>query len=149
MVDQKKLTIDNSVFLKIFINEEYRDKTLELFDKINDRKWKILNPTLFEYEIYKSAISNKCKLSDVYSYVNELEDGTMQLVRPSLLDIEKAKKMIESLTRDEDNKLTSFYDAIYHSIALNNNAIFITADKKYYNKSQKFGNIKMISEEID
>lgn len=35
--------------------------------------------------------------------------------------------------------LPSFYDVIYHAIALNNNSILITSDKKYSEKVKNFG----------
>ena len=38
----------------------------------------------------------------------------------------------------------SFYDAIYHAIALNQKSIFVTADKRYFGKAVKKGQIKLL-----
>lgn len=40
---------------------------------------------------------------------------------------------------------TSVYDAAYHALAIKLDAIFVTADKKYYNKAKDLGNIELIS----
>lgn len=41
------------------------------------------------------------------------------------------------------NKI-SFYDAFYHALAIRENAVFITADQKYYNKTRRRGNIMLL-----
>ena len=38
----------------------------------------------------------------------------------------------------------SFYDAFYHALAIRENAIFITADKKYYDKTRRRGHIMLL-----
>jgi len=38
----------------------------------------------------------------------------------------------------------SFYDAAYHALALNTGGTFITADKKYYEKTKSEGNIMLL-----
>lgn len=38
----------------------------------------------------------------------------------------------------------SFYDAFYHALAIYENGIFITADKKYYDKTHRRGHIMLL-----
>lgn len=142
----KILTIDNSVFLKLFLEEELSDEVENLFNIIVDKKWKIINPTLFEYELYKTVIMGRCNVGDVFSYIEDLEDGTLNAVSLTLRDIEKAREIVGSSQRNDN--LPSFYDAIYHAIAINNSSIFITADTKYYNKTKHIGNIVLLSKDI-
>ncbi|MBI5753531.1 type II toxin-antitoxin system VapC family toxin [Candidatus Peregrinibacteria bacterium] len=40
----------------------------------------------------------------------------------------------------------SFYDAIYHAIAIRNQATFITADEKYYNQAKSLKHIKLLKD---
>ncbi|MFA6024050.1 MAG: type II toxin-antitoxin system VapC family toxin [Candidatus Gracilibacteria bacterium] len=40
----------------------------------------------------------------------------------------------------------SFYDASYHSLAMEYGAIFLTADLKYYNQAKSFGNIMLLKD---
>ena len=39
---------------------------------------------------------------------------------------------------------TTVYDASYHVLAIARNAIYITADKKYFDKAKQLGNIELI-----
>lgn len=41
-------------------------------------------------------------------------------------------------------KTISFYDAFYHALAIRENGIFITADRKYYNKTRRRGHIMLL-----
>jgi predicted nucleic acid-binding protein len=40
----------------------------------------------------------------------------------------------------------SIYDALFHAMALCNKAVFVTADKHHYAKTQILGNICLLSE---
>lgn len=40
----------------------------------------------------------------------------------------------------------SFYDAGYHALALQQGALFITADEKYYKKTKKAGHIQLLKD---
>ena len=37
------------------------------------------------------------------------------------------------------------FDALYHAIALEHNAVFVTADDRYFAKAFRLGNIKMLT----
>jgi predicted nucleic acid-binding protein len=39
---------------------------------------------------------------------------------------------------------TTVYDAIYHALALEHNATFITCDKKYYEAAHELGSIELV-----
>jgi predicted nucleic acid-binding protein len=43
----------------------------------------------------------------------------------------------------KDCKVT-FYDAVYHAVALDKNATLITADVAYYRRASQLGNIIML-----
>lgn len=38
----------------------------------------------------------------------------------------------------------TFYDAVYHALAINENGIFLTADEKYFRKAGKEGHIMLL-----
>ncbi|MBI2639212.1 type II toxin-antitoxin system VapC family toxin [Candidatus Peregrinibacteria bacterium] len=40
----------------------------------------------------------------------------------------------------------SFYDASYHTLAMQENGVFITADEKYYRKTKKEGHIMLLKD---
>ena len=37
------------------------------------------------------------------------------------------------------------FDTLYHAVAINQQAILITADKKYYQKAKELGNIALLN----
>ncbi len=39
----------------------------------------------------------------------------------------------------------SFYDASYHAMAIENGGIFLTADKKYYEKTKEIGSVMILT----
>ena len=41
----------------------------------------------------------------------------------------------------------SFYDAVYHALAVHAGAIFITADRKYFKKASAHGHIRLLTSE--
>jgi len=132
-------TLDASVFIKIIIEENDTELTRKLLQYMTNVNVTILNPTLFEYEIHKICISHNIALASVTKFLEMYKNFNLELIYPSLIDIEKAKKIIDSCKKESG--LPSFYDVIYHAIAINNNSTFITADKKYYEKTKDFGSI--------
>lgn len=123
-------TIDASVFIKIIIKEHDSELALQFMHSIKESK--IINPTLFEYEMIRICISNNIDIELLTTFLDQYKSVNLELKRPSLNDINKAKEIMYSC---RDVGMPSFYDAIYHAIAINHNATFITADKKYYNKA--------------
>ncbi len=65
------------------------------------------------------------------------------------LDLESSQKAKEMTTKGhEKSGYQSFYDSVYHALAIQNNCDFITADKKHHAKAKEFGNIKLLSEVV-
>ena len=56
------------------------------------------------------------------------------------LDVETCKLIFELMKELS----VSFYDASYHALAQKMGGIFITADKKYYQKARAKGNIEFL-----
>jgi len=143
----KKFTIDASVFAKIFINETLSDRALELVLSIQRNNHIIINPSLFEYELIRVAITNGVDLDVFNRTLTDYKKTNLILLSPNSHHIKRAKKMID--TCRTKNISISFYDAIYHAIALEEEAIFITADEKYYFKTNHFGNINLLTEDLE
>lgn len=134
-------TIDASVFIKIMIKEDDSHLALRLMHDIS--KFKIINPALFEYEIIRICLSNNVDMELVTKLLDTYINSRLELKRPSLKDTNKAKEIMESCRHVG---MPSFYDAIYHAIAINNNALFVTADKKYYEKAKKHHSIMLLED---
>ena len=46
----------------------------------------------------------------------------------------------------EKSGFPTIYDSIYHALAIQLDAVFLTADKKHYAKAKEYGHIKLLSE---
>ncbi|MEN8253680.1 MAG: type II toxin-antitoxin system VapC family toxin [Patescibacteria group bacterium] len=59
--------------------------------------------------------------------------------------IELKPKTINEAAKISYKFKTSVYDAAYHALAIQRSVTFLTADKKYFNKTKELDNIKLIS----
>ncbi len=142
----ENFTIDASVFVKIFIEEEASDVANKLIQQIDRQGHKVFVPTLFVYETFKVLVSKDVDLKSAKIAIEERGRATWKFQEPDVVTIEKVRKMIHSIPKEKG--LPSFYDAIYHAIAIENDATLITADQKYYNKTKHIGNIVLLSDKI-
>jgi predicted nucleic acid-binding protein len=142
----KKFTIDNSVFVKTILEEEGTETALSLIEYLEKSNAKIINPTLFEYEITKVAIGKNVDLNALNQLLSDYKQANLTLLNPTIKHNMKAKEIIASCKKE--NGFPSYYDAIYHAIALVEGGTLITADEKYYNKTKHFGSVLLLCEGI-
>lgn len=135
-----KIVIDNSVFVKLFLQEADRQNAVDLFCYINENNLKFFVPDTFKAE-FLSVIKNKgLSFEEVYNFFeNQLNLG-LEVVDTDKKILKKALE-ISNITSKEYPKSPSIYDSIYHSTAIINNAIFITADEEHYKRTKQIGNV--------
>ena len=138
----KKFTIDNSVFVKTILEEEGTETALSLIEYLEKSNAKIINPTLFEYEITKVAIGKNVDLNALNQLLSDYKQANLILLNPTIKHNMKAKEIIASCEKSQG--LPSYYDAIYHAIALVEGGTLVTADEKYYTKTKHFGGILLL-----
>ncbi|MEW6615627.1 MAG: type II toxin-antitoxin system VapC family toxin [Thermodesulfobacteriota bacterium] len=128
---------DASVILKWVLGEtENQDKAIELLEGWLNQEYEFILPPLWLYEVgnvlglkrEKDAEKilgllleyefRECKIT------GELVNSTFGLMR--------------------EFKGVTFYDAIYHAVALLENGVMVTADKAYFEKAKDKGNIILI-----
>ncbi len=136
-----KIVIDSCIFIKLFVDEDDSEKAINFFEKLINEKTKILLPEIYLYEILAAVIRSGGKIEDVFYSIKFYESSGMEVIK---LD-EKLAKKAAKITKIGNAKsgYPSFYDAIYHAVAIENNCSFITADKKYFNKVKSLGNIEV------
>ncbi len=140
-----KYVLDANVYAKLVLNEKESLVAVDFISKIISRKHKVFLPSIFTYELIgvlkKHNISKKTILKFIEFYSNQLY----------LKHIELDKKIIKlALYITEKDSVSSgfptFYDSVYHSLAMINNCNFITADKKHYEKVKKLGHIQLLKD---
>jgi predicted nucleic acid-binding protein len=140
----KKVIIDASVFLKLIIDEEDTKLARKLIKQIHEEEYQIILPRLFEYEIAKAGIILGLNVSFIFEILTDfLNTGVILKDLDSKL-LETASKIVAK--GSVKSGFPSFYQAIYHSIAINEKATFITADKKYFTKAESFKHILLLNE---
>jgi len=134
--------IDSCVFIKLFLEEEDSNKALELLRYINNKNKAIIVPSLFLYEIINIAKKADLNIEKIYNVLEKFYEVNLEYVNPN---IEETKLALEISSKGNyKSGYPSAYDSIYHSIAINRNALFVTSDKKHYEKSKEFGNIILL-----
>ncbi len=142
-----RIVLDSSVVNKLFLDEPDRVQALEVIHKISEDEVEAIAPSLIAYEVVnvlnKVAISRKEK-NKILSLLYSLFDTNILLVEPSLKHLAKAMDITNS--GHQKSGYPSLYDSIYHAIAIVDNCLFITADKKHYSKTKQLGHITLLKD---
>ncbi len=127
---------DASVVLKWVIGEERDAEARDLFDGWLKQEHDFILPSLWVYEV-----------GNVLG-IKRPKDATRIL--DLLIDYHfsecKITKELISTTHGLMNEYrgVTFYDAVYHAVALRENGTMVTADKAYYEKTKKRGGLLLI-----
>jgi predicted nucleic acid-binding protein len=138
----KRIVIDACVFAKIFVEEQDRAHAIALFKALTDQDITIVVPQLFFYEIMSVARYSNIEVSDVLYILQTYQKTNLQLLEPDLNMLKTAMAITDS--GHPKSGYPSFYDAIYHAMALCFNCMFITADKRYYEKTRQLEKIALL-----
>ena len=139
----QRYVIDSSVFNKLYLDEADRDKAQQLFIQAAAGEVILLAPDLLYLEVVNTA--QRCGVP-VNSVVDLLEAQQYLLDMRAVNDTER-KKAIEIMGSGHvKSGYPSIYDALFHAMALCNEGVFITADKRHYAKTQKLGSICLLSD---
>jgi len=139
----QRYVIDSSVFNKLYLDEADRDKAQQLFIQAAAGEVILLAPDLLYLEVVNTA--QRCGVP-VNSVVDLLEAQQYLLDMRAVTNTER-KKAIEIMASGHiKSGYPSIYDALFHAMALCNNAVFVTADKRHYVKTKMLGNICLLTE---
>jgi len=137
---QKLIVPDASVILKWTFsspNEHNRDKALNILNAWISGRIEILLPKLWVFEVANVLALKNPKFAE------EIMDILIGYRFPEYeANAEICKRTFELMGKYRG----TFYDAVYHAVALINKGTLVTADKPYYLKSFKAGNISMLDD---
>jgi len=139
----QRYVIDSSVFNKLYLDEADRDKAQQLFVQAAAGDAMLLAPDLLFLEVVNTA--QRCGVP-VKSVVDLLEAQQYLLDMRAVTATERKKAIQIMANGHVKSGYPSIYDALFHAMALCNNAVFITADKRHYAKTKTLGNICLLSE---
>ena len=132
------LVPDASVILKWAFqspDEQDRDKALDLLDLWLSEKGEIILPKLWAFEVgnvlgLKNPRSAQEIMEILVDYRFPEHETSVELCRETF-------KLMKQYR-------VTFYDGVYHAVALLNKGTLITTDKAYYHKAVKAGHVTML-----
>ncbi|NOQ15715.1 MAG: PIN domain-containing protein [Methyloprofundus sp.] len=134
------VVIDASVAIKWFApddgTEEDADKAILIFKAIQVTDIIPIQPTHWQAEVI-AVLTRLCPETSQQSI--QLLDILEFQVYDNLKIYQLASKIATQLSHH-------LFDTLYHAVALEQQALFITADIKYYRKAKELGNIILLSE---
>jgi predicted nucleic acid-binding protein len=128
--------IDSSVIIKWIIEEDDRDKAIELKRKFLQEEIELGIPTLAYYEVMNY-------LSRLYPLKSMLFFSQILMLKMTDFFV-TLENIAETIDVTQKLPKTTFYDATYHALAIQHNGTFITADEKYYNQAKPLKHIQLL-----
>ena len=141
---QNKVVLDSCVFNKLFLQEDDRQQAISLITELAQRKYQVLVPNLFLYEVLTIASVSNFPTDQAYNLITQYQKANLELVDLDQSCILKAIEICE--TGHKKSGFPSFYDASYHALAILNNCIFVTADTRHVSKTHQLGHIILLKD---
>lgn len=135
----KLYALDSSVALKWFLlddpDESDVDQALGLLRGALNEDCRFLQPPHWVAEVI-SVVARKRPSDATEALAKLLEMDCYEIIQTAHI---YARAVGLSIQLDHH-----LFDTLYHAVALEENALLVTADSRYFNKAKKFGNIVML-----
>lgn len=133
----KIVIIDNSIILKAFLNEKGCEEVRELFQMAFQKELTLLAPSLIIFEFLNAISKSYSSMDDVLTAYKQFKKIDIGIIDPDEKNVNKALMYIFNEPK------ISYYDASYHALAKDFDAVFLTADEKFYNLMKRKGNVEL------
>lgn len=140
----KIIVPDSNLLIKFIYPEDDSHQVKAFFKESYSADCKLIAPELFQYEVIKATNYYKCDVDKVIDLIDAFEESYLTFKKPSRAEWKKALEIADS--GHAKSGFPSIYDSIYHALAIENDGVFITADRKHYEKSESFGHIAMLAD---
>ena len=139
-----KIVVDANVIIKTIIKETGSNAAFEFLRACVSKKIEIIAPNLIQYEIAQIAVKKGVSIDKAIDKFEERVSSLIKLKSPDRFTWLQAEKICRS--GHEKSGFPSIYDSIYHAIAIIEDGVFITADKRHHAKSKDFGHIVLLED---
>lgn len=133
----KLIVPDASIILKWVLRggEDEKDGALSVLHGWLERKHEIMLPSLWLFEVGNIIGRKEPELAP---------DIMKRLVAYEFAEIKITGALVDAILKITREKKVTFYDASYHTTAISQKGVFITADRDYYNKTKDMGGIRLL-----
>ncbi len=147
-MEHNTYVLDANVFLEYIYDRPLQEKAKSIIKDAILERIDILLPSLVLDEITEVLCGNINDIDVVESHLRYIERlikaGVLKIVVPNT-DV-RMKAVEIARTGHRKSGYPELTDCLYHSLAILNNATFITNDKRHISKVKSFGCIKELSE---
>ncbi|MEZ5537403.1 MAG: type II toxin-antitoxin system VapC family toxin [Thiolinea sp.] len=134
-----KVVLDASVIIKWFVadQEEFLDEALLLYQHIRDGHVEVIQPLHWQAEVL-AVLTRKFKPEYMEEPLMLLEGFEFKVINHP--DIYRRAINISSLLEHH------LFDTLYLGLALEQKAMLVTDDRKFFRKAEKIGNICLLQD---
>lgn len=146
-MENNRYVLDANVFLEYIYDRSLKNRSKQLLQDAILKQIQIFVPSLLLDEITEVFCGNLDNLEEVRRHLQYIE----KLVKQEVLHIivPNIGVRMKAIEIARIGNLKSGYpeltDALYHALAILNDAVFITNDTKYISKVKKIGHIQELS----
>ncbi len=138
----QRYVIDSSVFNKLYLEETDRDKAQYLFIQAAEKKAQLFAPDLLFLEVVNTAQRCGVPIQEVVELL-EIQEYLMPI---RTINKQEQKMALQIISQGHPNSgYPSIYDSVFHAMAICNDAVFITADKRHNEKTKQLGSIRLLN----
>lgn len=143
----KRYVLDANVFLEYIYDRSLQNKAKQLLRDAIVENIQILVPSLLLDEITEVLCGNLNNIEEVQWHLRYLEKLAEQEVLHIVVPNVRIRMKAIELARTGNKKsgYPELTDCLYHALAILNNAILITNDKKHIAKVKNYGHIQALS----
>ena len=134
------IVVDASVFIKLFVAEDDSEQAARF---LSENKGALYAPSLLLHEILKNALHHEVPVSDIYRLLDATETKLMNQTQ----DVSERAFQIAKIGSKEQGRPT-LEDSVYHALALELGATFLTADRRHYERTKHLGAVQLFSEMV-
>lgn len=138
------IVVDANVIAKTFIEEYDSKSAIDFLRACVSKKIRILAPTIIQYEVAHIALKKGVSLDKVIRLFEQHIAVLVDIKIPDRFTWLQSEKICKQ--GHKKSGFPSMYDSIYHAMAIIEDGLFITADKRHYAKSKKFEHIVLMQD---
>jgi len=138
----KTIIVDSNVIAKIFVEEEDSQQAVNFFRSCLAKGFQVQAPDLLKYEIAQITLRKKLSMNEVMVFFEDHISVLVELTSPDHSVWQEAEKICQY--GHIKSGFPTMYDSIYHAMAIINKGVFVTADRRHFEKAKSFGHICLL-----